>query len=167
MVDASDLGAIHEDVYVVGGGGTFDNVGAKALMDALNEMAGAIRSQRSTRQAAFEGALVSWHGAARDQFGERHAVGMGDAEQLIGALEAAAQTVQQMMTAAWTEQQRIEAARKWVADYEAHERSESLMNKISDWGIFGGEDFDPPPKPPGPTPPPDLAAPAPGLTRQV
>jgi hypothetical protein len=167
MVDASDLGAIEEDVYVEGGGGTFDSEGADELILAFETMADDIESQRPSRQTAFEGALLDWHGAARDQFGERHTVGMNDASELATALRDAAADVRAMKTAAQQEQARIEKAREWVEAYEENERNESVLNKVSDWGIFGGEDFDPPPKPGPPTVPPNPAPAAPGLARQV
>lgn len=159
MVDASELGAIEEDVE-------FDWDGATRLKAAFGWLADAIEAQRGPRMEAFTTGLRSWQGAAKAAYdaNPRHVQGDTDAGELVAACRDAIEDIKALERAALAENERRCRAREWVAAYKRHEEEEanqSVFEDIGEW--FGGEDFRPPPMPEPPHPEPNLVPP-PGPT---
>jgi hypothetical protein len=152
VVDASELGAIHEDV-------PFDWSGATRLKAALEALASAIDAQRGPRMEAFAAGLKSWQGAAKAAYDQspRHVQGDTDAGELTPALRDAIADIEAMERAAREENDRRRRARDWVQAYKDHEENETFLDDVGDF--FTGEDFQPPPMPEPPHPEPNLVPP--------
>jgi hypothetical protein len=129
-----NLAGIEEDV-------PFDWAGAERLAAELRSTASTLDTQIPDRNAYASDALVDWRGVFSEQFGTRMTTCTTDAGRLAGAMELAANQVDELARLAREEQDRREAAREWKRQQD----DEGIIDKVGDF--FGGEDKPPIPPP--------------------
>jgi uncharacterized protein YukE len=144
------LGPIEEDVKFAWGP-------AAALSAQLRRAARTLDDSIPRLSAAAHHAKQDWHGAYARRFDDHMRKCTTDARRFAAAMEAAAQTLDELADLAHKEQQRREIARAWQTKHEEWERHHhGVWGDIAD--LFGGGDPEPqPPDLPEITPHPRVA----------
>ena len=146
-----ELHGIEEDVR-------FNWAGADALEQELRTTASTLDGQVARRNGYASDAREEWRGVYSREFRSRMQICTSDAGRLSGAMELAANQVQELAEAARREQDRREKAREWKREQD----NEGLLDKGKD--LLFGEDDKPPIPPPEPPPRFVTTAPAQGRT---
>lgn len=130
-----ELEGIDEDV-------PFHWDGAAALSAKLRIASGRLEGQISPTRSAARAARAAWRGAYAEQFDGRVDICASDAHGLAGAMNDAADMLDELARLAQEEQDRRIKARQWEED----QRNKSFLEKVTDEvGITSKNDDKPPP----------------------